>query len=505
MTMKKLAPLVLSFLIMSFFSCGAQTSATISEGQEISMPTNVIFILSDDHRYDFMSFMDNMVPWVETPNLDRLASEGAHLKNAFVTTSLCSPSRASILTGQFSHVHEVIDNFADAKEDLVYFPEYLQEAGYTTGFVGKWHMGDENDDPRKGFDEWVSFKGQGVYFNPDLNVNGKRVQHKDSSYTTEVLTEYALDFLKNRDKEKPFFLYLSHKNVHDNFSPAPKDLYKYHGKKIKYPSTVSITDEKAPKQEGVNYERIPKWVKNQRDSWHGVDYAYYKPQYLDTVVWRYSESLHSMDREIGRVLEYLDTTKLAENTLVIYMGDNGFSFGEHGLIDKRQMYEESVRVPLLVRLPGITEEGAVIAEMIQNIDIGPTILELAGIDTPDQMNGQSFLPLLQGKAMENWRDRIFYEYYWEYDYPQTPTVHGVRTNRYKYMRYHGIWDTNEFYDLIKDPEEKNNLIASPIHQDTIKKLAHEIYDWLEGSNGMKIPLKRTVKYRWGDHHNIDTH
>ena len=504
--MKKLAILIPLYVITGLsLSCESQKPVTTNRSLGIEKPKNIIFILSDDHRYDFMSFMENMVPWLETPNLDRLAKEGTHLKNAFVTTSLCSPSRASILTGQFSHVHEVVDNFADVPENLIYFPEYLQKAGYITSFIGKWHMGDENDDPRKGFDNWVSFKGQGVYFNPDLNVNGKRIKHQDSSYTTEVLTAYALDFLEKRDEEKPFFLYLSHKNVHANFSPAPKDLYKYHGKKINYPSTVNITDPNFPQQAGVNYERIPKWVKAQRDSWHGVDYAYYKPQYLDTVVWRYSESLHSMDREIGHILDYLDKTNLTENTLVIYMGDNGFSFGEHGLIDKRQMYEESLRVPLLARLPGVTQKGTVINEMIQNMDIGPTILELAGVTTPAHMNGRSFLSLLRGEKIQNWRDRIFYEYYWEYDYPQTPTVHGVRTDRYKYMRYHGIWDTNEFYDLLNDPEEKNNLIDSPEHQKTIKKLAHEIYDWLEDTGGMKIPLKRTVKHRWGDHHNKNTY
>lgn len=468
-------------------------------------PMNVIFILSDDHRYDFMGFMDNMAPWLETPNLDRLAREGAHVKNAFVTTSLCSPSRASILTGQYSHVHEVVDNFASAPEDLIYFPQYLQKVGYNTGFMGKWHMGSKDDKPRKGFDDWVSFKGQGIYFDPELNVNGKMVEHSDSAYIASVLTDYALDFLKKQKKDKPFFLYLSHKNVHDNFSPIQRDAYKYHGKKIDYPASKAITDSTAPKQPNVNYEKIPNWVKAQRDSWHGVDYAYYKPQYLDTVVWRYAESLYSMDREIGRVLDFVENSDLAENTVIIYMGDNGFSFGEHGLIDKRQMYEESVRVPLLVKGPQITEPSSVIEQMIQNIDIAPTILELAGLETPTQMNGRSFLPLLRGKDIKDWRDRIFYEYYWEYDFPQTPTVHGVRTDKYKYMRFHGIWDTNEFYDLKNDPEEKNNLIADPRYQDQIKDLANELYDWLESTGGMKIPLKRTVKYPMGDHINKNSY
>ncbi len=465
-----------------------------------TQPKNVIFILSDDHRYDYMGFM-NTVPWLETPALDRLAREGAHCENAFVTTSLCSPSRASILTGQFSHVHTVVDNSAPAPKDLIYFPQYLQKENYQTAFVGKWHMGRKDDSPRPGFDHWVSFLGQGVYYNPTINVNGKRVKHQDSAYIANVLTDYAIDWIDQRNAEQPFFLYLSHKSVHSEFAPAGEDHYDYHGKEIPYPTSMKITDPEAAKIEGVNYEKIPIWVKRQRHSWHGVDYAYHGQLSMDTVVWRYTESLTSMDRQIDRLLDYLDEEGLAENTLIIYMGDNGFSFGEHGLIDKRHMYEESIRVPMLVRAPDLVEGGKKIKEMIQNIDIAPTILALAGIQKPEQMNGRSFLPLLAGKSVEGWRDRIFYEYYWEHDFPQTPTTHGVRTDRYKYIRYQGVWDTNEFYDLQEDPEEMNNLIESPQHQEIIKELVTELYDWLENTDGMQIPLKRTIRYRFGDYIN----
>jgi arylsulfatase A-like enzyme len=211
-----------------------------------------------------------------------------------------------------------------------------------------------------------------------------------------------------------------------------------------------------------------------------------------------------MDTSIGRVLKYLDDNGLAENTLVMYMGDNGFMFGEHGLIDKRTAYEESMRVPFLVRCPALIKAGITIPQMVQNVDVAPTILELAGLQKAPQMVGRSLMPLLQGKAVPDWRDKIFYEYYWEYDFPQTPTVHAVRTDRYKYVRYHGIWDSNEFFDLQKDPQEMNNLIKDPQHQSTIKQMAGQIYDWLESTGGLEIPLKRINRPRFADHENKNT-
>jgi arylsulfatase A-like enzyme len=206
----------------------------------------------------------------------------------------------------------------------------------------------------------------------------------------------------------------------------------------------------------------------------------------------YCETLRSVDESIGAVLTFLIEAGLDENTLVIYMGDNGFAWGEHGLIDKRQFYEESVRVPMLVRCPAILKGGTIIEEMIQNIDVAPTILEYAGVTKPEQMAGYSFLPLLKDQDIA-WREQIFYEYYWEYDFPQTPTMHGVRTDRYKYIRYHGVWDTNELYDLLEDPAETKNLIASAEHQEIIQKLNTALYDWLETTDGMNIPLKLTER------------
>lgn len=474
-------------------------------------PRNVIFILSDDHRFDFMGFTGK-VPWLETPNMDRMFREGAYCPNTFVTTSLCSPSRASILTGMYTHSHTVVDNQAPVPEELVFFPQYLQEAGYETAYFGKWHMGHAEDDPRPGFDHWVSFRGQGDYYNPTININGERTQFTDSTYISDYLTKQTLDWLKNRESEKPFFIYLSHKAVHASFKPALRHVDEYADEDIIYPPSYNTS--KLPvkgKREDPDAEpygvdsyygpgRMPDWQKMQRESWHGVDYMYHGRMDFETFFKRYCETLLGVDESIGSVLDYLEEAGIDEETMVIYMGDNGFSFGEHGLIDKRQFYEESVKVPFLVRCPEILQGGQTIEKMIQNVDIAPTVLHLAGLKAPDYMVGRSIVPVLKAEEVE-WRDKIFYEYYWEYAYPQTPTMHGVRTDRYKLIRYHGVWDTNEFYDLQEDPYEMNNLIASPEHQDLILELTNEIYDWLEATDGMKIPLKRIDYPHSGDHRN----
>jgi arylsulfatase A-like enzyme len=481
-------------------------------------PRNVIFILSDDHRYDFMGFTGK-VPWLKTPNMDRLSNEGAYFRNAFVTTSLCSPSRASILTGQFSHTHTVVDNVAPSPSNLIFFPQYLQDVGYQTSFFGKWHMGGDTDEPRPGFNHWESFKGQGVYYNPTLNINGQQISYGDSTYITDLLTDHAIDWLENkRDQSKPFFLYLSHKAVHAEFSPAARHRGMYKNEEIIYPPSFKTSDQpvkgklsmnpisKEQPQKPLSGEdyygkgRTPDWQKMQRESWHGVDYMYHGAINFSDFYKRYCETLMAVDESVGRVLAYLDENGLTESTMIIYMGDNGFSFGEHGLIDKRHFYEESAKVPFLISCPEIFKGGSTMEPMIQNVDVAPTILEVAGIEKPEQMQGRSIVSLLQGRT-ENWRDKIFYEYYWEYDFPQTPTMHGVRTDRYKLIRYHGIWDTNEFYDLQEDPNEMNNLIASPEHQEMIESLTADIYDWLESTGGMQIPLKRTVKRKFGDHRN----
>ncbi len=517
---------LLMLVVVALAACDGRKSDSGADDGEITFqtigntkPRNVIFILTDDHRFDFMGFTGK-VPWLRTPNMDRLAREGAWFRNAFVTTSLCSPSRASILTGLFSHTHTVVDNSAPVPDDLVFFPQYLQKAGYETAFFGKWHMGHDSDEPRPGFTHWESFRGQGVYYNPTLNINGQRTEYKDSTYITDLLTDHAIDWLGKHDKEKPFFVYLSHKAVHAEFYPAKRHMGKYENEELILPPSFNTSDVQVKgkrmtpsgKMEadsekpwgGDDYYgkgRTPDWQKMQRESWHGVDYMYNGQMNFEEFYRRYCETLLAVDESVGRVLEYLGNNGLLESTLIVYMGDNGFSFGEHGLIDKRHFYEESVKVPLLVRCPEIFAGNKVLEPMVQNIDIAPTILEVAGIAKPEHMHGRSLIPLLKGEEVQ-WRDRIFYEYYWEYDFPQTPTMHGVRTDRYKLIRYHGVWDTNEFYDLQADPHEMNNLIGSPDHQEMVQQLSSEIYDWLEDTDGMQIPLKRTVRKRGNDHRNL---
>ena len=484
-------------------------------------PRNVIFILSDDHRYDFMGFIGK-IPWLETPNMDRMAREGAWLKNAFVTTSLCSPSRASILTGLYAHQHTVVDNEAPAPASLVYFPQYLQKAGYRTAFLGKWHMGGDaggaSDAPQPGFDHWESFQAQGVYYGVTLNIDGKRVKYSDDTYTTDLLTEHAIDWMKQEQKEgRPFFLYLSHKAVHDDFEPPVRYKGCYAGKEVPLPPSFNTPKYGRPNLPtkdpatgkpltGDGYygaDRRPDWLKSQRESWHGVDYAYNgRTNWAENVI-HYCETLRGVDDSIGSVLAYLKQAGLDKTTLVIYMGDNGFTWGEHGIIDKRQMYEESVRVPMLAYCPDLIKPGTVVDKMVLNIDIAPTILAAAGLQKPAGMMGESYLPLFAG-AQVPWRDHFFYEYYWEYDYPQTPTMFGVRTDRYKLIRYHGVWDTNEFFDLQNDPNEMHNLIAAPEHQALIKQLSQKIYDWLESTGGLNIPLKETVRPH-DDHRNEGTY
>ena len=455
-------------------------------------PRNVIFILSDDHRYDFMSFMERAPEFLRTPNMDRMAAEGAHLRNAFVTTSLCSPSRASILTGQYAHRHGVVDNTAPIPAGTVFFPQALQAAGYRTAYVGKWHMGEEegSDRPRPGFDHWVSFRGQGAYTDPVLNINGERRQVR--GYTTDILTDLAIEWLQRHRREaarQPFFLYLAHKAVHAEFVPAPRHAGRYASAPIPYPPSMAKTE--------ANLQAIPLWAREQRYGWHGVDFAYHGQFSFDEFYRRYAETLLALDESIGRVIDYLNKAGLSRSTLVVYMGDNGFSLGERGLIDKRHAYEESIRVPMLAWAPGWITPGSTVPGMVRNIDIAPTFLELAGARPTTTMDGRSMLPLLRGDSA-TWRTELLYEYYWEYAFPHTPTVFALRDERYKFIFYHGIWDTNELFDLETDPDERHNLIGVPAYQERVREMRDRMWDRLESTDGMRIPLKRTGPWQAGE-------
>lgn len=495
--MEKKIALILSCIFLIGFVKEMNAQHKASDSLQLkhvanAKPMNVIFILTDDHRYDFMGFTGK-VPWLQTPHLDEMARSGLYFKNAFVSTSLCSPSRATILTGRYAHEHTIVDNASPEPDRLVYFPQYLQKAGYQTAFFGKWHMGEDDDHPRPGFNYWESFIGQGVYYNPTININGKRIRYTDSSYITEILTRDAIQWLSKRNKQQPFFLYLSHKAIHSEFYPQKKYAGMYACKK--YPLPVTYYQTASDDYKKYNW---PEWVKQQRYSWHGVDYMYHQHLSLDEMVQRYCETLMSVDESVGAIFDYLKQEGLDKNTIVIYMGDNGFSWGEHGLIDKRHFYEESVKVPFLMYYPGLQNAGTTVTKMVQNIDVAPTILQTAGLQPPSYMPGKSILPLLRGDSAR-WRDTIFYEYYWEYDFPMTPTVFGVRTEHFKYMHYQGVWDANELYDIQNDPNETINLIEKPEYQQTVKQLANALYNWLDSTNGMQIPLKKTLRHAPGDY------
>jgi N-acetylglucosamine-6-sulfatase len=446
-------------------------------------PRNVVFILSDDHRYDAMSFMGH--PIVKTPNMDRMAAAGVHLRNAFVTTSLCSPSRATILTGRYAHQHRIVDNNSATPEGTIVFPEYLQQAGYQTAFIGKWHMGNDQGGPQPGFDHWVSFRGQGSYLpTPEgLNVDGKKVPQK--GYITTELTNYALDWLKARDRSKPFFLYLSHKGVHADFVPEDKYKGTLASPRLKPPASQQYSEAEEAKR--------PRWVRDQRNSWHGVDYPYNSHLDITEYFERYAETLRSVDDSIGQVLDYLQSEHLLDSTLVIYMGDNGFAFGEHGIIDKRTAYEESMRVPMLMQCPALFGGGRVVTQVVANLDIAPTVLDAAGLVPPAAMVGASMLPLAEEKTVP-WRSELLYEYYWERNFPQTPTTFALRGDQYKFIRYYGRWDIDELYDLEADPMEMHNLADDPAYAKTAKQMSSHMFDILGKTNGRFIPLYPDAPY-----------
>lgn len=455
---------------------GLPLAAQLARGQ--AKPRNVIFILTDDHRYDALGFLKAQ-PFLETPVLDRIAREGAHFTNAFVTTALCSPSRATILTGVYAHRHRIVDNNTPIPPGTTFFPQYLQKAGYKTAFCGKWHMGDVGDDPQPGFDHWVSFRGQGTYLPSadGLNVNGKRVPQK--GYITDELTGYALDWLRSLDRNQPYFLYLSHKAVHSDFIPAERHAGRYKNATFVPPATMAATGRMA--------QHRPMWVQNQRNSWHGVEFPYHSDLDVGEYYKRYAETLLAVDESCGRILKELESRGQLDSTLIIYMGDNGFAFGEHGLIDKRTAYEESMRVPLLARCPELFQGGQKVAPVVANLDIMPTVLDACGVRPPAGLDGRSWLPLVRGTPVE-WRQELLYEYYWERNYPQTPTVHALRTDRYKFIRCHGVWDIDELYDLREDPLESNNLIFSPAHQEIAADLRKRLWATLRETNGLSMPL-----------------
>ena len=464
------------FLLLALAASNPNNAAAQSD-----RPPNVVFILIDDLRYDTFSFMGH--PFVETPHIDALADGGLQFRNAFVTTSLCSPSRASFLTGRYMHNHKVVGNADRMPAGTVTFPQLLKKAHYETAFIGKWHMGGSSSAPRPGFDHWVSFAGQGTYApgRHTLNVNGKAVPRR--KYMTDELTDYAVEWLETKINDEPFLLYLSHKGVHGLYDPAERHRDLYKDADFTHPAPLANTPE--------SYSGKPMWVKDQRNSWHGVEFPYYgrSKQSLAEMYRHYCEMILSVDDSVGRVTETLRKTGLERNTLVLFTSDGGHLWGEHGLIDKRCAYEESIRIPLLVHAPSLVTPGTECDAIVATIDVAPTLLELAGVNVPDTIDGESMLPLLTSpEATESWRSKLLYEYYWEPQFPQTPTTFALRGDRYKLIQYHGIWDTDELYDIVNDPDETKNLIHEPTHQKRVAQMRQRLHQQLKETGGLAIPL-----------------
>ena len=457
---------------------------------------NVVLILSDDHRFDFLGFHEDSPDFLETPSFDRMSQKGAHMANAYVTTSLCSPSRATILTGQYMHRHKVIDNQRGVPKNTRFFSEYLQGSGILTAYIGKWHMGHDNDTPRKGFDHWASFKGQGVYFNPEFNINGTK--KKFEGYNADITTKLALDYLKNVGKKR-FFLQVGYKAVHYPFQPAKRHHGRYDKFKVPLPQTMSLTER--------NYETQSNWIRERRYGIHGIDHMETGPLDNDpvpsfpTLYRRFAETVHGLDENVGRIINYLDASGLAEDTLVIYLGDNGFALGEHGFYDKRDAFEESIRIPMLAYAPGRIKPGTKISKMVLNLDIAQTVLAAMQVqkpkDTPE-MNGKSLLPLLLDQTPANWRKHLLYEYHWEWNFPATPTTLAIRTDRYKYIYYHGIWDKNGLYDLQTDPHEQHNLIRIPAFNKLAHELRTQLFNELSEMGGLSMPIRPPKDFQFYD-------
>ena len=446
---------------------------------------NIIFILIDDLRWDELGCAGH--PFVKTPNIDRIAKEGALFRNAFMTTPLCSPSRASFLTGQYAHTHGITDNVdrSAASHKLTTFPLLLHQAGYETAFIGKWHMGND-DTPRPGFDRWVSFKGQGTYLNPDINEDGKSIKLK--GYTTDILNDYAIDFIK-RQRSKPLFVYLAHKALHpevtqhndgsvnltdaERFIPAErhKDFY---------------ADQAIPRRPNAN--RAPEGKPALQRQIGNLTPLGPNTGTRDVVVRERQQTLMAIEDGVGQIFKALEETGQLDNTVIVFTSDNGYFYGEHGLsVERRLAYEESIRLPLLVRYPRLIKANTVRDECALNIDLAPTVLTLAGAPVPDDMQGRSLVPVLRGET-NGWRDSFLIEYNSDRVFPRIVNMgyKAVRTQRWKYIRYLELDGMDELYDLKADPYEMRNLINLPDAKKTLKEMKKELERLLRQTSARRV-------------------
>ena len=448
--MKKLLLATVAILLM-FASMG------MGQRERQQSRPNIIFILIDDLRWDELGITGH--PFLKTPNIDRIGSEGALFRNAFMTTPLCSPSRASFLTGQYAYTHGITDNVdrSVASHKLITFPLLLQQTGYATAFIGKWHMGND-DSPRPGFDRWVSFKGQGSYLNPEINEDGKDVNPRE--YITDLLNGYAVEFIKRRH-DKPFLVYLAHKAIHpevmqhgdgsvnlaeaERFIPAERHRNLFVGKKIPRRRSAMRPPAGKPALQRTIGDLPPLGPKTATSD--------------ETVLGRL-RSVMAIEEGVGEILKALQETNQLDDTVIVFASDNGYFYGEHGLsVERRLAYEESIRMPLLVRYPRLIKAGTVRDELALNIDVAPTLLELAGMSAPATTQGRSLVPLLKGLGGE-WRSSFLIEYYSDKVFPRMRNMgyKAVRTERWKYIHYLELDNMDELYDLKADPYEMRNII-----------------------------------------------
>ncbi|MCR4414055.1 MAG: sulfatase [Thermoguttaceae bacterium] len=479
-------------LLCAAWACLPLASAAWGAGRP-----NVVFIFSDDHAYQAISAYQDPRRLLDTPNIDRLAREGMRFDRCLVPNSICGPSRATVLTGKYSHANGFYDNtnsrFDGTQTTL---PKLLQAAGYQTAIVGKWHLVSEPT----GFDYWEILPGQGVYYNPPMIRNGKPVKHQ--GYVSDLITDLALAWLRQRDRSKPFLLMCHHKAPHRSWEPNLK--YLGHDNDRQYPIPETLFDDyagrgKAERQQDMTIAKTmtpqdlklvpPKQLTDEQlRAWN----AYYEPrneafrkanlQGRDLVRWKYNRYLHdylgcikSVDESVGRLLAYLDEAGLTENTLVIYSSDQGFYLGEHGWFDKRWIFEESLRTPLVVRWPKVTKPGSVNRDLVSNLDFAETMLEAAGVPVPSEMQGRSLVPLLKGQTPADWRKSFYYHYY-EYPGPHDVARHyGVVTARYKLVRfYEPQLDYWELFDLEKDPRELTSVYGRPDYAAVQRELHAEL-------------------------------
>jgi len=456
---------------------------------------NILFIMSDDHAYQALSCYGSRVN--KTPNLDRIASGGVRFDNCFVTNSICGPCRAVILTGKYNHLNGFVHNGNRFYGGQQTFPKLLQKAGYQTAVIGKWHLKTEPT----GFDHWHVLIGQGPYYNPRMRTPDGEVKH--TGYTTNIITDEALDWLKNqRDSEKPFMMMYQHKAPHRNWQPGPKYLNLYDDVTIPEPDTLfddysgrgraaheqamtiarhmNDNDLKFTQPRGLTESQLAVWNEAYRPKNEAFRAANLTGD--DLVRWKYQRYMKdylrciaAVDDNVGRVLDYLDESGLADNTIVIYSSDQGFYLGEHGWYDKRWMYEESLRTPLIMRWPGKIKAGTTNTEMVSNLDFAETFLDIAGVEIPGDMQGRSFKPMLEGKTIPDWRTSFFYHYY-EFPGPHAVRRHyGIRTARYKLIRYYNI-DEWELFDLDRDPHEMVSVHADPAYANVTTNLKKQLQE-----------------------------